>query len=206
MLALSGRAFERSSEMLVREIMTSPAYRVHESASLEAALQTLVTTRVTSLPVVDGGGRLVGIISEADVLREHLAADPRAHMRVVPPESGPLPTAHPHTVREDSDVAELAQTFAKTSWKSVPVVEGDLLLGVVSRSDVIRAMARSDSEIAAEVSEAFAEIGQHAWHADVVDRMVHITGTASERERAAATSIAQSILGVRRVTSEEPQA
>ncbi|MBE3074163.1 MAG: CBS domain-containing protein [Actinobacteria bacterium] len=199
--------------MLVREIMTSPAYRVHESASLEAALQTLVTTRVTSLPVVDAGGRLVGIISEADVLREHLAADPRAHIRVVPPESGPLPTtvgqvmtAHPHTVREDSDVAELAQTFAQTSWKSVPVVEGDLLLGVVSRSDVIRAMARPDSEIAAEVSEAFAEIGQHAWHADVVDRMVHITGTASERERAAATSIAQSILGVRRVTSEEPQA
>ena len=199
--------------MLVREIMTSPAYRVHESASLEAALQTLVTTRVTSLPVVDGGGRLVGIISEADVLREHLAADPRAHIRVVPPESSPLPTtvgqvmtAHPHTVREDSDVAELAQTFAQTSWKSVPVVEGDLLLGVVSRSDVIRAMARPDSEIAAEVSEAFAEIGQHGWRAEVVERVVHITGTASERERAAATSIAQSILGVRRVTSEELQA
>ncbi|MHB1474216.1 MAG: CBS domain-containing protein, partial [Dermatophilaceae bacterium] len=149
----------------------------------------------------------------ADVLREHLAADPRAHMRVVPPESGTLPTtvgqvmtARPHTVREDSDVAELAQTFAETSWKCVPVVRGDVLLGVVSRSDVIRAMARPDSEIAAEVSEAFAEIGQHAWHADVVDRMVHITGTASDRERAAATSIAQSILGVRRVTSQEPDA
>ncbi|MHB1475378.1 MAG: CBS domain-containing protein, partial [Dermatophilaceae bacterium] len=138
--------------MLVREIMTSPAYRVHEGASLEAALQTLVTARVTSLPVVDDGGRLVGIISEADVLREHLAADPRAHMRVVPPESGTLPTtvgqvmtARPHTVREDSDVAELAQTFAETSWKCVPVVRDDVLLGVVSRSDVIRAMARPDS-------------------------------------------------------------
>lgn len=198
--------------MLVREIMTSPAYRVHESASLEAALQTLVTSRVTSLPVVDDGGRLVGIISEADVLREHLAADPRAHMRVVPPDSEPLPTtvaqvmtAHPHTVREDNDVAELAQTFAQTSWKCVPVVEGDLLLGVVSRSDVIRAMARADSEIAAEIAQAFAEIGQHGWHAEVVARMVHLTGLASERERAAATSIAQSILGVRRVTSDEPQ-
>lgn len=199
--------------MLVREIMTSPAHSVHEGASLEAALQTLVTARVTSLPVVNDGGLLVGIISEADVLREHLAADPRAHMRVVPPESGALPTtvgqvmtAHPHTVREDSDVAELAQTFAVTSWKCVPVVRSDVLLGVVSRSDVIRAMARPDSEIAAEVSQAFAEIGQHAWHAHVVDRMVHITGTASERERAAATSIAQSILGVRRVMSQEPEA
>ncbi len=196
--------------MLVREIMTSPAHRVYEGASLEAALQVLVTARVTSLPVVDGGGRVVGIISEADVLREHLAADPRAHIRQEPPESGPLPTtvgqvmtAHPHTVREESDVAELAQTFAEKSWKSVPVVRGDVLLGVVSRSDVIRAMARPDSEIAAEVSQAFAEIGQHAWQADVIDRVVHITGTASDRERAAATSIAQSILGVRRVIPQE---
>ena len=78
--------------MLVREIMTSPAHKVDESASLEEALQTLVTARVTSLPVVDGGGRLVGIISEADVLREHLAPDPRAHIRPFLPDSDPLPT------------------------------------------------------------------------------------------------------------------
>lgn len=197
--------------MLVREIMTSPAYSVPEGSSLEEALQTLVATGVTSLPVVDSGGRVVGIISEADVLHEHLAPDPRAHMRPSAPQSGPLPTtvgqvmtAHPHTVREDSDVAELARTFAETSWKSVPVVLGDVLVGVVSRSDVIRAMARPDSEIAAEVSKAFGEIGQQAWHAEVIGRVVHITGTASDRERAAATSIAQSILGVRRVTSQQP--
>ena len=199
--------------MLVREIMTSPAYRVHEGASLEAALQMLVTGGVTSLPVVDRAGRVVGIISEADVLHEHLVPDPRAHLRLVPADSGPLPTTvgevmtvDPHTVREDSDVAELAHTFAETSWKSVPVVRGDVLLGVVSRSDVIRAMARPDSDIAAEVSKAFAEIGQQAWHADVIDRVVHISGTASDRDRAAATSIAQAILGVRRVTSQEPDA
>jgi CBS domain-containing protein len=197
--------------MLVREIMTSPAYRVHEGASLESALQMLVTGGVTSLPVVDRGGRVVGIISEADVLHEHLAPDPRAHLRLVSPESGPMPTTvrevmtvNPHTVREDSDVAELAHTFAETSWKSVPVVRGDVLLGVVSRSDVIRAMARNDSDIAEEVSKAFAEIGQNSWRADVVDRVVRITGTASDRERSAATSIAQSILGVRRVTSQGP--
>jgi CBS domain-containing protein len=199
--------------MLVREIMTSPAYRVHEGASLESALQMLVTGGVTSLPVVDRGGRVVGIISEADVLHEHLAPDPRAHIRLVSPESGPLPTTvrevmtvNPHTVREDTDVAELAQTFAGTSWKSVPVVRGDVLLGVVSRSDVIRAMARSDGDIADEVSKSFAEIGQQSWRADVVDRVVHISGTSSDREQAAATSIAQSILGVRRVTCHEPGA
>ena len=196
--------------MLVREIMTSPAYRVHEGASLDAALQVMATARVSSLPVVDPGGRVVGIISEADLLQDRLEPDPRAHMRLVPPPSGQLPatvsqvmTAHPHTVREDSDVAELARTFARTGWKSVPVVRGDILLGVVSRSDVIRAIARPDNEIRAEISAAFGELGLDAWQADVTGGVVHITGTASARERAAATSIAQSVKGVRRVTSPE---
>jgi CBS domain-containing protein len=111
-------------------------------------------------------------------------------------------TANPHTVWEDSDVAELARTFATTSWKSVPVVRGDVLLGVVSRSDVIRAMSRSDEDIAAEISRTLAEIGLQAWHVDVADGVVHVTGTGSERERGAAISIAQSVKGVRHVTSQ----
>lgn len=199
--------------MLVREIMTSPAYSVPEDASLEAALRLMATVRVTGLPVVDGAGRVVGIISEADLLQADLEPDPRAHMRVVASPSGPFPasvgqvmTLHPHTVREDSDVAELAHTFARTAWKSVPVVRGDVLLGVVSRSDVIRAMARSDSEIAAEISRILGEIGLPAWHVDVTFGVVHITGTASDRERAAVTSIAQSVRGVRRVTSQASEA
>ena len=116
---------------------------------------------------------------------------------------GQVMTAHPHTVWEDSDVAELAHTFATTSWKSVPVVRGDVLLGVVSRSDVIRAMARSDQDIAAEISHTLRETGLQAWHVDVADGVVHITGTGSDRERGAAVSIAQSVKGVRHVTSQE---
>ena len=197
--------------MLVREIMTSPAYSVPEGASLEAALRMMATVKVTSLPVVDGGGRVVGIISEADLLQEGLEPDPRAHMRPVLSPTRPLPatvsevmTAHPHTVREDSDVAELALTFARTGWKSVPVVRGEGLLGVVSRSDLIRAMARPDIEIAEEISTAFGEIGLKAWHADVFAGVVHVTGTASDREGAVAMSIVQSVRGVRRVSLQEP--
>jgi CBS domain-containing protein len=195
--------------MLVREIMTSPAYSVHEDASLGDALNLMATAKVTGLPVVDGGDRVVGIISEADLLKADLEPDPRAHIRMARqhPEStlatvGQVMTPHPHTVREDSDVAELAHTFATTSWKSVPVVRGDVLLGVVSRSDVIRAMARSDEDIATEITRTLAETGLKAWHVDVAGGVVHISGTASDRERAAVISIAQSVKGVRHVTSQ----
>jgi len=154
------------ADMLVREIMTSPAYSVHEEASLEEALRLMATARVTGLPVVDGGGHVVGIISEADLLKADLEPDPRAHARPSRQSAeslltavGQVMTVHPHTVREDTDVAELAHTFANTPWKSVPVVRGDVLLGVVSRSDVIRALSRSDEEIASEISRTLAETG-----------------------------------------------
>jgi CBS domain-containing protein len=196
--------------MLVREIMTSPAYSVHEGAPLAEAVKLMVMARVTSLPVVDDEQRVVGIISEADLLKADLEPDPRAHMRLAPNPSGQVPTTvgqvmtgHPHTVRQDSDVAEVAHTFASTSWKCVPVVRGDVLLGVVSRSDVIRAMARSDPEITAEISRTLAETGLNGWHMDVTLGVVRITGTGSDRERAAAASIARSVKGVRRVISQE---
>jgi len=197
--------------MLVREIMTSPAYSVLEHAPIEEALKLMATSRVTGLPVVDDGGRVVGIISEADLLKAELEPDPRAHIRPARPSSRTIPatvgqvmTVRPHTVREDSDVAELARTFASTSWKSVPVVRGGQLLGVVSRSDVIRAIARPDKEIAAEISQTLAETGLKGVHVDVTVGVAHLAGTASDRERSAATSIAQSVIGVRRVTSDRP--
>ena len=194
--------------MLVREIMTSPAHSVHEGTNLETALKLMATARVTCLPVVDDAERVVGVISEADLLKADLEPDPRAHVRPArqPAESrlttvGQVMTAHPHTVRQDSDVADLAHTFATTSFKSVPVVQGEVLLGVVSRSDVIRALARSDQDIAAEITRTLAETGLVAWHVEVHAGVVQVRGNGSDRERAAATSVAQSVKGVRHVTS-----
>jgi len=194
--------------MLVREIMTSAAYSVHADAPLETALRLMATARVTGLPVVDGDRRVVGIISEADLLKAELEPDPRAHARPARRSAesplatvGQAMTVDPHTVREDTDVAELAHTFAHTSWKSVPVVRGDVLVGVVSRSDVIRALSRPDQETASEISRTFAEMGFHNLRVEVIDGVAQIAGATSDRERAAAIAIAKSVRGIRKVRS-----
>jgi len=113
--------------LLVREIMSSPAYSVNEDAPVAEALSLMATTKVTGLPVIDSGGRVVGIISEADLLKADLEPDPRAHMRIARPHAesalatvSQLMTAKPHTVREDSDVAELAHTFARPPGRACP--------------------------------------------------------------------------------------
>jgi CBS domain-containing protein len=194
--------------MLVREIMTSPAYSVHEGTNLEEVLKLMATAKVTCIPVVDDAERVIGVISEADLLKAALEPDPRAHARLsrqpglAPSTVAQVMTAHPYTVREDSDVADLAHTFVSTSFKSVPVVRGEILLGVVSRSDVIRALARTDQQIAAEITSTLAQAGLQSWYVEVNAGVVHVMGgNGSDRERAAVTSVAQSVRGVRHVAS-----
>ena len=77
--------------MLVEEIMTCPAVRVRDDASVEVAVQLLAERRLTMLPVLDAG-RLVGVVSEADLLGIAKRADPRAHMRRVPRRTGRRPS------------------------------------------------------------------------------------------------------------------
>jgi CBS domain-containing protein len=192
--------------MLAREIMTSPAHSVREDVSTQAALTLLARAHLTSLPVVNLDGELVGVISEADVLRTALQPDPRAHLRPMTHPGEELPrtvaevmTPHPHTAREETDVAELARTFSQQSWKSIPVVRGRHLVGVVSRSDVVRALARPDDQIRHDVSRAFARDGRPGWRATVAGGVVEISGATTPRDRELATSIAAAVSGVRRV-------
>lgn len=191
--------------MLVREIMTSPAFSVDEDAPLDAALQLMAERKVTALPVVRDGDRLVGVLSEIDLLRRAVEPDRRAHVLPVR-ESAPLPervaevmTPEPRTTTEHADVADLITLFTTSSFKSLPVVRGDELIGVISRSDVIRALWRSDEDLLADLTAVFADYGQGGWSIAVKSGVVEVSGTGTARERDIATAIAQSVLGVRRV-------
>lgn len=195
--------------MLVREIMTAPAVSIHVEAALDDAIDLLAGRRVTVLPVVDDDGDLVGVISEIDVLRRAVEPDARGQLTPLP-DSIPLPehiseimTPTPKTTTERADVADLVDLFVSTSIKSLPVVRDQRLIGVVSRSDIIRALWRSDEELLDDLRDAFAEYGQEAWSITVKRGIATISGTGSARERDIAAAIARSVLGVRRVCVAE---
>ncbi len=191
--------------MLVREIMTSPAFSIDEAAPIDDALQLMAQRKVTALPVVRGGDRLVGVLSEIDLLRRAVEPDRRAHALPVP-QSAPLPqtvaevmTPNPRTTTENADIADLITLFTHSSFKSLPVVRGETLIGVISRSDVIRALWRTDEELLADLKAVFRDYGQDAWTFRVRSGSVEVIGTGTARERDIASAIAHSVLGVRRV-------
>lgn len=188
--------------MLVREVMTTPAVTVTAETSVRAAVRLLDEHKITSMPVLDRRGRLVGVVSEADLVREVLRPDPRT--RMLPPDRAGTPAASrvedvmstlPVTVHPDDDLAGAVDLLTSTAVKSVPVIAGDAVVGVLSRRDVVHLLARTDDRIEAEVVELFRSDGVD-WLADVEDGTVLVTGPASEAERRLATALAGSVAGV----------
>lgn len=192
--------------MLVGEIMTVPAHSLPSRSSLEAAIQLLARAKLSSLPIVDAEHRVVGIVSEADILRVHLAPDPRAHLRPVISPEDPWPstvdevmTPDPVTVLESADVAELGQLLADTGWKSVPVTKAGRLVGMASRSDILRALTTSDSSIRRHLRHEFAAVGFAGWSVSSHEGQVTVSGTHDDREARLAEVMAAAVHGVRRV-------
>lgn len=192
--------------MLVREIMTVPAISLPVGSTLEVAIQLLARAKLSALPVVDADHHVVGIVSEADILRLHLAADPRAHLRPVDDPQPQWPrlvdevmTPDPVTVLESADIAELGQLLADTGWKSVPVTRDRVLVAMVSRSDILHAMTISDSAIRRHLTREFASVGRAGWSISVREGDVTVSGTRGGREARLAQVMASAVAGVRRV-------
>lgn len=108
-------------------------------------------------------------------------------------------TRSPITVRPDEDVATAVDMMCAKGFKSLPVVDDqDRLVGIVSRSDVVRALARDDALIADDISRVFRDLGHADWVVDVTDGVVEITGPDAAQHSLAHT-IARTVQGVVRV-------
>jgi CBS domain-containing protein len=188
--------------MLVREVMTSPAITVHEAATIKDAIHLLEEHSIAAMPVLDNNGGIVGVLSEADVIREMVVPDQRAHevpVRLTPPpfhaRVADVMSKHALTVTSDTDLASAADLMTSTAVKSLPVVDRGEVVGVISRRDIIRMLSREDDRIEAEIDELLRQAGQD-WLVDVNDGVAVVDGPLDEKERELARVLVCTIPGV----------
>src|SRR5690348_9619162 len=160
--------------MRAKDAMTSPAITVTPETHCKDAAALLVRHRISALPVVDANGELVGLVSEADLLPLEATPDPRSQARPLPVRTVPLPrtvdevmTPDVYTVDEDTDLGVVAQRMLEANVKRFPVVHGRRLVGVVSRHDLVKVIARADEEVEGGVKTALIEEGVRLTSMDV---------------------------------------
>jgi CBS domain-containing protein len=196
--------------MLVREVMTEPAVTVAPDTSLKQAVLLLDQHQITAMPVVDGAGHLVGVVSEADVLRDVVPTDRRVHELLVEITAPTVQlrvtdvmTHLPVSVSPDDDLAEAVELLVGTQVKSLPVVGSGRVVGMVSRRDVIALLAHRDELIEAEVDEELREAGVECT-VEVDDGVVRLRNADGPEALRIAQVIASRVPGVIGVSAESP--
>jgi len=147
----------------VNDVMTTPVVAVKKGASFKELAVLLRKYRVSAFPVVDDDGKVIGIVSEADLLaKEALNADRGGaiaaivHRRELEKAdgvtAGDLMSGNVVTVKPDDTVEQAARLMYHLQVKRLPVVDaGGYLVGIVSRSDLLTVFDRPDQEIRGEI-------------------------------------------------------
>jgi CBS domain-containing protein len=217
--------------MKTSEIMTRDIVSIAPGASLREAIRLMLEQRISGLPVVDGEGRLVGILTEGDLLRRGETGTER-HRRpwlefLLGPGrlAGDYVKTHGRRVEEimtrevvvigpETTVSELVETMDHRRIKRLPVLDGDALVGIVSRADLMRALAdildhgetapagdeAIRERVLAELQRAQGWAPRSGISVTVKGGVVELNGAIfAEKERAAIRVAAENVPGVRAV-------
>ncbi|NMH99313.1 HPP family protein [Pseudonocardia acidicola] len=131
--------------MKARDVMSAPVITLRPDTPARAAAALLVSHGFTAAPVVDAERRITGIATEADLVRDRIRPEgwPRAAERPDPPVERVM-TPVPVTMRPEDDLADVVSLMLEEQVRSVPIVEDGVLVGIVSRRDVLRVVARGE--------------------------------------------------------------
>jgi CBS domain-containing protein len=215
--------------MKTSEIMTRDIVSIAPGASVREAIRLMLEQRISGLPVIDGEGRLAGILTEGDLLRRGETGTER-HRRpwlefLLGPGrlAGDYVKTHGRRVEEimtrevvaigpETTVAELVETMEHRRIKRLPVLDGDTLVGIVSRADLMRALAdildhgetppagddAIRERVLAELQRAQGWAPRSGISVTVKDGVVELNGAIfAEKERAAIRVAAENVPGVR---------
>jgi CBS domain-containing protein len=208
--------------MLAKEIMTATVISVTPDHSVRHAAQIMLDHHISGLPVIDDGGRLVGMLTEGDLMRRAELGSPAWTRGAQGSEDyihthswrvGDVMTNSAITADEDMSIGRLAAVMNANDIKRVPIMRDDKVIGVVSRADILRGIATAEQETSAPGDEAIrravaaclcelqfdpAQVG-----ITVSDGNVHLWGrVGSEADRKAAHLAAETVSGVGGVVND----
>jgi len=206
--------------MKAADVMTTNVITIAEDATTQDAAALMLRHRISALPVLDRSGKLVGIVSEGDLMRRAelgtererswwlellttnrtLADDyVKSHGRKV----SELMTRHPITARPDTSISEIALTLEKHAIKRVPILDHGKLVGIVARANLVQALAGlkvetkapqagKDAEIREEILARLLGAPWRPWLLNVTvhDGVADLWGIVNAAEEKAAAGVA----------------
>jgi CBS domain-containing protein len=212
--------------------MSRRVITVRPDASIADAIKLMLDHHISGLPVTDSAGKLIGIVCESDFLRRIETGTERRHSRLLAVLLGAdqiarefvrehgrkveeVMTPEPATTTEDAPLREIAELMERRHLNHVPVMRGDRIAGIITRSDFLSAVAgplttasgspEDDDQIRRSVLAAMAKV---PWlpaglNVSVKDGVVTLRGTAgSESARQAAVVACENVGGVRSVDNQ----
>jgi CBS domain-containing protein len=214
--------------MKAHDVMTWGVISVHANDSVIRAAQLMLQNKISGLSVVDDKGDLVGVVTEGDFLRRGELGTQRRRSRWLEFLIGPgrlaseyvracgrqvaeIMTPGPHTITEDTPLEDAVGLMERHRIKRLPVVEGKKLVGMVSRANLLQALASLSREAKAPAGDdagirkqIMAECSKQNWapNLNVVVRngVAELWGVImDERERQAVIVAAENVLGVKSV-------
>jgi CBS domain-containing protein len=216
--------------MNAADVMTRDILSVRPDATIAEAIRTMLENRISGLPVIDEAGRLVGILTEGDLMRRGETGTERHRPRWLEILMGPGRLAGEYvrthgrkigevmtrdlvSVAPDTPLEDVVELMERRRIKRVPVLDGDVPVGILSRADLLRALAgaleaqpvpaTSDEEIRERI---LTELARAAWvprdgvAITVENGIVDLNGVIlEEKEREALRVAAENVPGVRAV-------
>ncbi|MFK0156109.1 CBS domain-containing protein [Streptomyces sp. NPDC090493] len=188
----------RSGQYRVRDVMTPTAVAVGRTARFKETVERMERWQVSALPVLEGDGRVTGVVSEADLLPKEAfrysdpgrSVEPRrlpdlAKAGAVSAEE--LMSTPAVTVHADATLAKAARIMALRHVERLPVVNAEgMLEGVVSRGDLLKVFLRPDNDLADEIRRDIVDVLFPApvepVHIMVVDGVATLTGRVPDAE------------------------
>lgn len=220
--------------MRAKDVMTKDVVSVGPDASVHKAAGVMAARRISGLPVINEAGEVLGIVSETDLLhrvelgtgdtprswaalfgqKEEDAA--RSFARVHGTKVHEVMSRPVVSVAADAELADVADTFDRYKIKRVPVVSGGRIEGMITRSDLVRALSLSQpprktpAGSSAQVHQAITEaLKQQPWldtsylNLTVKDGVVCASGyVASEEDRKALAVLINEVAGVERIDDQ----